>query len=350
MKRIAVIGAGSWGTALAIVAARAHHQVKLWTRSATTADYLNAHHRHPSHLIDIELPENLRATNDIGIALDEAEIVVLAVPSHAMREVATSMREHLTNRSLIVSAAKGIEVETGMRVSQIIEATLAGKADYHFVCLSGPSFAHEVAANQPTAVVAASLEADASATIQESFSHGNFRVYTNDDVVGAELGGAVKNTMALASGMVAGLGLGANSVAALITRGLAEMVRFAVAHRANRETLMGLAGLGDLVLTCTGASSRNRHVGFEMGRGRTLDEVLGEMTEVAEGVRTTRAIKIMADKRGIEMPITTQVDAVLYGGKSVREAIDELMRRPLRNEFDENETATQLKDGDNGHG
>ena len=203
-----------------------------------------------------------------------------------------------------------------------------------FVCLSGPSFAQEVAAGLPTAVVAASRDEELARAVQRAFSTQNFRVYTNPDVVGAELGGASKNVMAVAAGMVAGLGLGANSVAALVTRGLAEMTRLALAEGAQRETLMGLAGLGDLVLTCTGGLSRNRRVGEELGRGRKLEEVLAGMREVAEGVRTTRAVRLLAARRGVEMPITEEVHAVLYEGKAARAAVESLMSRPLKEEFE----------------
>ncbi len=341
MKRITIVGAGSWGTALGLVAARGGHDVRLWTRAKDNAEYINREHRHPMHLDGIRIPANLRATSDLSEAVDDADIIVIAVPSHTVRAVAGSMQNQIRPQTLLVSATKGIEVETGMRVSQILNATLGAtlKDDVsrRFVCLSGPSFAAEVAADQPTAVVAASESEAASIEIQETFSVGNFRVYTNADVAGTELCGAIKNTMAIAAGIIAGLGLGTNSVAGLVTRGLTEMMRFAVAHNGNRETLMGLAGLGDLVLTCTGARSRNRYVGEELGRGKSLDEILASMNEVAEGVRTTRAVKLMAERSEIEMPITNEVDAVLYHGEKVAEAIKRLMQRPLRQEIDEGE-------------
>jgi glycerol-3-phosphate dehydrogenase (NAD(P)+) len=235
---------------------------------------------------------------------------------------------------IFVSATKGVEVETGMRISEVVEDVLGTDAAARFVCLSGPSFASQAAAGQPTAVVAASRDEESGRQVQSALSANNFRVYTNPDVVGTELGGASKNVMALAAGMVAGLGFGANSVAALVTRGLAEMTRLALAEGARLETLTGLAGLGDLVLTCTGGLSRNRHVGEELGRGRALDEVLAGMSEVAEGVRTTRAIKLLALRSGVEMPITNEVHAVLYENKSTRAAVESLMSRPLRDEFE----------------
>ncbi|MCP9493331.1 MAG: NAD(P)-dependent glycerol-3-phosphate dehydrogenase [Pyrinomonadaceae bacterium MAG19_C2-C3] len=337
MKRITIVGAGSWGTALGLVAARGGHDVRLWTRSKDNADYINREHRHPTFLEGVAIPANVRATNDLNEAIDDAGTIVIAVPSHTVRQVVHSMDNRIKPHTLLVSATKGIEVETGMRVSQILEATLSDNVKQRFVCLSGPSFAKEVAVNQPTAVVAASQSEAAGGEIQEMFSVGNFRVYTNDDVVGTELCGAVKNTMAIAAGIIVGLGLGTNSVAGLVTRGLTEMMRFAVAHGAKGETLMGLAGLGDLVLTCTGASSRNRYVGEQLGRGKSLAAILAGMKEVAEGVRTTRAVMLMAERAGIEMPITTEVDAVLYRDEKVAEAIKRLMQRPLRQEVDEPE-------------
>jgi glycerol-3-phosphate dehydrogenase (NAD(P)+) len=234
---------------------------------------------------------------------------------------------------LFVSATKGIEIETGKRISEVVREVLDQKFEPRFACLSGPSFAQEVAAGQPTAVVAASGSREDAKQAQAVFSFQNLRVYTNEDVVGTELGGSVKNVMAVAAGMVGGLGLGSNSAAALMTRGLAEMARLALAQGARMETLMGLAGLGDLVLTCTGSLSRNRYVGQELGRGRSLDEVLAGMREVAEGVRTTRAVKRLAERLSVSMPITEEVHAVLYEGRSARAAAEELMQRPVRDEF-----------------
>lgn len=333
MKHIAIIGAGSWGTALGLVAARGNHPVKLWSRSAATVTAINTNRRHPHHLSDVELHTKITASCDLDEALRAAEIIVLAVPSHTIRATLEAMRAFVQSDALIVGATKGIEIETGETISKIVTHLFDEITANRFVCLSGPSFAREVALNQPTAIVAASANGSAAQIVQQVFSSGNFRVYTNDDVTGVELGGAAKNTIALAAGMISGLGLGSNSIAALITRGLAEMTRLAMAHGARRETLTGLAGLGDLVLTCTGELSRNRFVGRELGRGRTLAEVLANMNEVAEGVRTTRAIKRIADAGKIEMPITSEIDAVLYDGKKVDDAVRELMRRPLRDEL-----------------
>jgi glycerol-3-phosphate dehydrogenase (NAD(P)+) len=333
MLRIAIIGGGSWGTALGAVAGRAGHEVRLWSRNRAVVEEINREHVNRAYLKAHALPETIRATCEMSEAVSKAELVLLASPSHATRELLTGMLSFVEPEMLFVSATKGIEIETGKRISEVVREALVQKFEPRFVCLSGPSFAQEVADGQPTAIVAASSRVDDSKLAQAVFSFQNLRVYTNADVVGTELGGSVKNVMAVAAGMVYGLGLGANSVAALITRGLAEMARLAQAQGARLETLMGLAGLGDLVLTCTGSLSRNRYVGQELGRGRTLEEVLSGMREVAEGVKTTRAVKLLADRLAVQMPITEEVHAVLYEGKSARDAADALMQRPLRGEF-----------------
>lgn len=261
--------------------------------------------------------------------------MILAAPSHATRELLQRMLPHLDAGMIFVSASKGIENKSGKRISQIVTEEIGPSFPPRFVCLSGPSFADEVIAGHPTAIVAASVSENDSSVVQQELSFANLRIYRNADVIGTEIGGSVKNVMAIAAGIVAGLGFGSNSVAALITRGLAEMVRLAVAQGARQETLMGLAGLGDLVLTCTGSLSRNRFVGQELGKGRTLTEILAEMREVAEGVKTSKAVKQLSDRVGIEMPVTNEVHSVLYEGKSPAEAARELMLRPLREEFDE---------------
>jgi glycerol-3-phosphate dehydrogenase (NAD(P)+) len=331
---VAVIGAGGWGTALSVVAARAGHSVRLWSRNASVVEEVNCGHTNGAYLAGHEIPRDVRATGDAGEALSGAEMVILAAPSHAMRAVLEGLSCSARPEMIFVSATKGVEVETGERMSEIVADVLGASASSRFACLSGPSFAQEVAAGEPTAVVAASNDEALARRVQTVLSAPNFRVYTNRDVTGTELGGASKNVMALAAGMLSGLGLGANSQAALVTRGLAEMTRLALAEGARLETLMGLAGLGDLVLTCTGALSRNRRVGRELGRGRALDEVLGGMREVAEGVRTTRALMLLARRRRVELPITEEVNAVLYEGKTARAAVESLMSRPLKDEFD----------------
>lgn len=328
-KRIAIVGAGSWGTALAVVAARAGHEVMLWSRDAEIVKSINEQRINARYLTSTSIPDRVTATNTMDDALDNAALVLLAAPSHAARALLTEMSPALDDDAIVVSVSKGIEIETGKRVSEIVKEVAGSRA---FVCLSGPSFAKEVVEGAPTAIVAASKDVMAARAVQNDLSFENLRIYTNADVIGTELGGSVKNVMAIASGMTTGLGLGSNSVAALITRGLAEITRLARREGAQVETLMGLAGLGDLVLTCTGHLSRNRYVGEQLGKGISLDEIVSGMNEVAEGIKTTRAVKQLADRAGLEMPITNEVNAVLYEGKSVRDAVAELMSRPLREE------------------
>src|SRR5215217_1116224 len=330
MKQIAVIGAGSWGTALAVIAARAGHNVRLWSRNTAVVSSINDERVNSRYLSATSIPAGVTATGDIETALHEATMVVLAVPSHAARETLTGMSSQLHEDAIIVNVAKGIEIESGKRISEIAKEVVTGS--HPFVSLSGPSFAKEVVAGHPTAVVAASKDSAAARVVQNDLSFENLRIYTNTDVVGTEIGGSVKNVMAIAAGMAAGLGFGSNSVAALITRGLAEITRLARREGAQIETLMGLAGLGDLVLTCTGSLSRNRFVGEELGKGRTLAEIAAGMNEVAEGINTARAVKKLADRASLEMPITNEVNSVLYDGKPARDAVTELMNRPLREE------------------
>jgi len=330
MKQIAVIGAGSWGTALAVIAARAGHSVRLWSRNEMVASSINEQHVNSRYLSSTSIPDSVTATSDLGAALQDASMVLLAVPSHAARETLIAMTSQLAEDAIIVNVAKGIEIESGKRISEIAKEVVTGS--HPFVALSGPSFAKEVVAGHPTAIVAASKDSVAARAVQNDLSFENLRIYTNADVVGTEIGGSVKNVIAIAAGMADGLGFGANSVAALITRGLAEITRLARREGAQMETLMGLAGLGDLVLTCTGNLSRNRFVGEELGKGRTLAEITAELSEVAEGINTARAVKKLADRAGLEMPITNEVNAVLYDGKPARDAVSELMSRPLREE------------------
>ena len=331
MKQVAIIGAGSWGTALAVVAARAGHAVRLWSRNSDVVNSINEQRVNSRYLSSTSIPAGVIATDDFGTTLNAASLVLIAVPSHAARETLNAVTTLLDENAIIVSVAKGIEIETTKRISEIVKEVVG--ATHPFVSLSGPSFAKEVVDGHPTAIVAASKDPAAARAVQNDLSFENLRIYTNADVVGTELGGSVKNVMAIAAGMTAGLGFGSNSVAALITRGLAEITRLARREGAQMETLMGLAGLGDLVLTCTGSLSRNRFVGEELGKGRTLAEITAEMSEVAEGINTTRAVKKLADRAGLEMPITNEVNAVLYDGKPARDAVAELMSRPLREEM-----------------
>lgn len=331
IKRIAVIGAGSWGTALAMVAARNQHHVRLWAREPEVANSINQAHRNPLYLSEANL-ENIQATTIIEEAIDGADFALLVVPSHAMREIISCLRPFLSSNVVLVGAAKGVENSTLMRMEEVVADVLRESFEPRYVALSGPSFAREVAEGYPTAIVAASRDRESSELVQRSLSSSVFRIYTNTDVVGVELGGAVKNVVAIAAGVVRGLGFGTNAVAAIITRGLAEMTRLALAEGARVETMAGLAGLGDLVLTCTGELSRNRYVGVELGRGRKLEEILGEMRGVAEGVKTTRSIYELGRRLGIEMPITASIYALLYEDKPALDAANELMGRPLKRE------------------
>ena len=331
MKQISIIGAGSWGTALAIVAARAGHAVRLWSRNAEVVNSINQQRVNSKYLSSTTIPGGVVATDDLGIALNGSPMVLIAVPSHAARETLNAAANFLDQNTIVVSVTKGIEIETMRRISEIVKEVVGSSCS--FVSLSGPSFAKEVVDGHPTAIVAASEDSGVARVVQNDLSFENLRIYTNTDVVGTELGGSVKNVMAIAAGMTAGLGFGANSVAALITRGLAEITRLARREGAQLETLMGLAGLGDLVLTCTGSLSRNRFVGEELGKGRSLAEITAELNEVAEGIKTARAVKKLAVRAGLEMPITNEVNAVLYDGKPARDAVAELMSRPLREEI-----------------
>jgi glycerol-3-phosphate dehydrogenase (NAD(P)+) len=332
-RRVAVIGAGSFGTALATCAARNRHEVLLWAREPEVALEINRSHHNPYYLSDVRLPDNVSATDSLKEALDSIDFVLIVVPSHAMREVVAGMSEFLSSDTVLVSAAKGVENGTLMRMDEVIADVLKERFEPRFVALSGPSFAREVARGDPTAIVAASREPAWAEMIQRQLSCSVFRIYTNDDVVGVELGGAVKNVVAIAAGVVRGLGFGLNAVAAIITRGLAEMTRLAIKQGARVETMAGLAGLGDLVLTCTGELSRNRYVGVELGRGRALSEILSEMREVAEGVKTTRAIYELGIRLGVDLPITSSIHALLYEDKPALEAAHELMGRPLKREI-----------------
>jgi glycerol-3-phosphate dehydrogenase (NAD(P)+) len=334
MKKIAILGAGSWGTALALVLMRSRqqHTVCLWARRAELVETLTRTRVNGDYLAGFELPAQLEITGDLAQAVSGAEIVLGVMPSQHARGVYTSALPHLRAETGIVSATKGLDYPTLERMTQMIASVTSPRFPARVAALSGPSFAREVARGDPTAVVVASENEALGAEIQEEFAGPGFRLYTNTDVAGVELGGAVKNVIAIAAGVCAGLGLGHNSAAALITRGLAEMTRLGCALGGRRETLAGLAGLGDLVLTCTGALSRNRSVGVALGEGRKLEEVQRGMRMVAEGVRTTAATLELARRHGIEMPITEQMHAVLYEGRPPKEAIRELMERRQKNE------------------
>lgn len=331
MKPAAVIGAGSWGTALAIHLARNGTPCLLWARGDRAAD-LQARRENAAYLPDQRLPETLRVTGDLGEALREAPFVLFVVPVQASRSIFNQAAPLIDRGADMVIASKGLEQSTRLRLSEVLAQELRGTAGTRCTVVSGPSFAVEVARGDPTAVVVAGQSPGATKRVQDLLSAGNLRVYRNSDLIGVELGGALKNVMAIATGIVEGIGLGDNTRAALITRGLAEIVRLGTALGGKAATFSGLAGAGDLILTCTGALSRNRSVGMAVGRGRSLKEVLGEMRMVAEGVETTRAVVALAAERGVEMPIAGKVHEILFEGRPVRDAVKDLLSRPLREE------------------
>ncbi|HEY7406664.1 MAG TPA: NAD(P)H-dependent glycerol-3-phosphate dehydrogenase [Gemmatimonadaceae bacterium] len=327
--RAAVVGAGAWGTALADLLARNGLDVTLWAYESDVVSSINARHENTRFLAEAPLDESLRATGDLAEAVRSAPLVVFVTPSHVSRGIARSAAAHADERATLVVASKGIERESLALMTDVVSSEIPGRA---VVGLSGPSFAREVVQRQPTAVVAASRQVDASVRVQQALSSDAFRVYTHHDVIGVELGGSLKNVMAIATGMAEGLGLGYNPRAALITRGLAEITRLGVALGADPLTFAGLAGIGDLVLTCTGALSRNRQLGLEIGQGRRLDESLASRETVAEGVYTTQSAHALASREGIEMPIVAAVYRILFEGTDPRRAIGELMTRELRAE------------------
>jgi glycerol-3-phosphate dehydrogenase (NAD(P)+) len=335
MRKIAILGAGSCGTALAVALARSRqpHEISLWVHGADVFEALRTARENSVYLPGIRVPDEIRPTAEMSEALSGADIVLGAMPSAHARATYTAALPFLDPRMIFVSATKGLDHDSFQRMTEVIaDVTRANFAPPRLAALSGPSFALEVARGDPTAVVIASEQPDVATTVQEAFSGPTLRLYTNDDVIGVEVGGAVKNVIAIAAGACAGLGFGANTIAALVTRGLAEMTRLAVALGGRRDTLSGLAGLGDLVLTSTGALSRNRSVGVELGRGRSLADILAGMRMVAEGVGTTAATLSLARRHKLEMPIAEQMDAVLHQGRVPRDAIRELMERRLKQE------------------
>jgi glycerol-3-phosphate dehydrogenase (NAD(P)+) len=329
-RHVAVLGAGSWGTALAVHLGRVGHAVRLWARDPAVAEDISRRRANAVYLPDVTLPEGVTVSDSIERALAGADLVVSAIPSHGCRSVMRAGRSHLGPRATIVSATKGLEAGSYLRMSEVIAQEVG--PDHPVVVLSGPSFAVEVARQLPTAVLAASLDRPAMELVQTEFRGPAFRLYGSTDVIGVEMGGAMKNVIAIAAGVVEGLGLGHNALAALITRGLAEITRLACAAGGQRETMAGLSGLGDLVLTCTGSLSRNRHVGIELAHGRRLTDVLTGMKMVAEGVRSTAAVLALGARYEVELPIAEQMAAVLDGRSDVRSAVEALMVRRQRAE------------------
>ncbi|MEO6815187.1 MAG: NAD(P)H-dependent glycerol-3-phosphate dehydrogenase [Edaphobacter sp.] len=330
MSRIAILGAGAWGTALALsLARRGGHEIVLWSHSAPLAEQLNDVGENLPYLPGFTLPADIQVTSDLPDAIFEANILLCVTPSQHLRGIISHIAPLLTGDQIIVIASKGLEESTFLRLSQVV----ASVTNNPCAVLSGPSFAQEVAFGSPTAIVAAAAKPSLAQIIQQEFSSPTLRIYTNDDVTGVELGGALKNVIALSSGVVHGLNLGHNSAAALITRGIAEITRLSIACGGRRQTLAGLSGVGDLILTCTGNLSRNRSVGIELGKGRHLPEIMSGLNgKVAEGVLSTTAALGLAARYAVEMPITEQMDAILHHNKSPKDAIRDLMSRPGRDE------------------
>ncbi|MGP4071952.1 NAD(P)H-dependent glycerol-3-phosphate dehydrogenase [Piscibacillus sp. B03] len=335
MGQIAVIGAGSWGTALALVLAHNGHDVRVWSHRQEQVDEINTHHVNSKYLPDVELPSNLVADADMKDAVDGAKAILLVVPTKAIREVCRQLRPFSTNDQTIIHASKGIEPETHKRISEMIVDELGDNVQDRLVVLSGPSHAEEVALKQPTTVTVSSYNMNSAEIAQDLFMNENFRVYTNDDVVGVEIGGALKNIIALGAGISDGLGYGDNAKAALITRGLAEIARLGSKLDANPLTFAGLTGVGDLIVTCTSQHSRNWRAGNMLGKGYVLQDVLDQMGMVVEGVRTTKAAYQLAQKLEIPMPITEGLYELLFDEKDPKQVVDNLMNRSKTKELED---------------
>ncbi|MDL1957792.1 MAG: NAD(P)-dependent glycerol-3-phosphate dehydrogenase [Deltaproteobacteria bacterium] len=340
MKRIGVLGAGSWGTTLAVLLANKKIKTVLWARNQEFAKQIRKSRENKSYLPGIELPVTLEITSDIAKAVLNKEVILFVVPSHGLRKVAKQIAMALSDFTqspnlpyALVSASKGIENRTLLTMTEIMKEVLPSRLSGRLAALSGPSFAQEVASSMPTAVTIAASEHKLCTGLQELFTTETFRVYTSLDLMGVQLGGALKNVMAIASSISDGMGFGTNTRAALITRGLAEMSRLGMRLGANPLTFAGLAGLGDLVLTCTGDLSRNRQVGLKLGQGQSIENILKETSMIAEGVKTASSAYAMAEKYKVDMPITNQVYKVLYEGLDPKDAVNELLKRPPRQEL-----------------
>lgn len=334
MKKITIIGAGSFGTALSVVLARAGNEVQLWAREQEVAYGINNRHRNPAYIPDVTLPDSVISHTDLEACLDDPEMVVFAIPSHTMREVATKIKPYLNGDEIVVSVAKGIENETFQTMSQVLSEVLEGKIiDDHIGVLSGPSHAEEVSKFKPTTVVASSYSKRTTEAIQDTFLTPMFRVYLNYDIIGVEIGASVKNIMAIAAGIVDGAELGDNATAALITRGLHEMKRLGMKLGASQDTFSGLSGMGDLVVTCTSEHSRNRFVGYHIGQGQSLSDITSRMNMIAEGVKTTKSVMEWSQKLNVEMPITAAVHRVLFEGENPKDMLYDLMTRNPKEEI-----------------
>ncbi|MEI4768402.1 NAD(P)H-dependent glycerol-3-phosphate dehydrogenase [Psychrobacillus sp. FJAT-51614] len=338
MEKITVLGAGSWGTALAMVLANNNHDCLLWSHRENQATEINLDHTNKKYLPDTVLPINLKATSNFETAIKHADTIVIAVPTKAIRDVCQNMKEYLNGKKLFVHVSKGIEPDSFKRISEMIVDELPSSNVEAIVVLSGPSHAEEVVLNHPTTITAASEDMKAAKKIQDLFMNNSFRVYTNDDVIGVEIGAALKNVIALAAGIVDGLGYGDNAKAALITRGLAEITRLGISLGAQPYTFSGLTGMGDLIATCTSIHSRNWRAGNMLGKGASLEKVLDEIGMVVEGVRTTKAAYQLAKKQQVDMPITEALYSVLFESISPKEAVDILMHRTKKHELEDYKT------------
>lgn len=332
MEKICVLGAGSWGTTLANILSEKGFDINLWVREEEVCQAILKRRENPLFLPGIRLAQNITPVNSVEEAVKDRVVVVCVIPSHGVRDIFQKAAPFLPKDAMVVSASKGLEQETLLTVSQILKQILPKAMHKNLSVLSGPTFAKEVSLKLPTAICVASSKKGAAEKVQQLFNTSSFRVYTNNDMTGVELGGALKNVIAIAAGISDGLGLGMNARAALITRGLAEISRLGVSMGADAETFAGLSGLGDLVLTCTGELSRNRSVGMMIGKGRKLKDILSEMKMIAEGVKTAEAAYALSKKQGVEMPITEQVYRVLYEDKSPKDAVMDLMTRRLKEE------------------
>lgn len=334
MKKISIIGGGSFGTALAVVLGTAKYPVTIWARETEVVEGINSHNVNPAYISDVKLPDNVRASQDFKEALKDAEMVVFATPSHALREVAQKAKPFLNGREIIVTVAKGIEKDSFMTPSQILVDVLKGVVlEDQIGVLSGPSHAEEVGKFKPTTVVSSAYSKRAARIIQETFMTPAFRVYLNHDIMGVEIGGAVKNIMAIAAGIIDGAELGDNAKAALMTRGLHEMKRMGAMLGASQDTFSGLSGMGDLIVTCTSTHSRNRFVGFHIGKGKKMQEIVGGMNMVAEGVKTAHSVSVWANQNKVDMPITQAVYKVLFENVDPKDAVHELMTRNAKDEI-----------------
>lgn len=335
MENVVVLGAGSWGTALAIVLAENGHNTLIWSHREDQATEINAQHTNKKYLPNTFLPNNLKATSNLEEAAKHGSTIVMAVPTKGIREVCCNISEYLTEKALFVHVSKGIEPDTLMRISELMKESLAENAVSDIVVLSGPSHAEEVVLKHPTTVTAACENLEAAEKVQDLFMNQYLRVYTNDDVIGVEIGGALKNVIALAAGMTDGLDFGDNAKAALITRGLAEITRLGVKMGGNPFTFAGLTGMGDLIVTCTSVHSRNWRAGNMLGKGMKLEQVLDEMGMVVEGVRTTKAAYQLSKKYDVSMPITSALYDVLFNNMEPRALVESLMLRTKKSEIDE---------------